>query len=157
MREKVDRLTVVSRTVEDAQLKEITNDNLTKWEGLFKRYTETKKRYLKVRSNPKTGHTYRLLNADFILEQNASLTKCLQEQRKRDKEAREKEQDNESDDDDIDEIGETPKRPALKRLRTAKSKPVLKRAGARKSAPPAAAPLKKPKRSRSLVVDDNEA
>ncbi len=155
MREKVDRLTAMSEAVQDVQLKGITNDNLKKWVRLFERYTETKEENLEDRSDPDAQDTYRLLNADFILERNASLPKCLEERRKRDKEAREKKQDNESDDDDIDDIGKTPKRRAPKRLRTTTSKPVPKRARARISAPAAAAPLK-PKQSRSLVVEDNE-
>jgi hypothetical protein len=71
MKEKVDRLTAACTTVTDKFLKEATNEILQKWTTWSERYTGIKKKGLDERASD--PETYRLLDADFILERNGLL------------------------------------------------------------------------------------
>jgi vacuolar-type H+-ATPase subunit E/Vma4 len=71
MKEKVDRLTAARTNVTDELVKEAIHDCLERMSKLLKRYRNMKEERLDERASD--PETYRLLDADFILERNGLL------------------------------------------------------------------------------------
>jgi hypothetical protein len=159
MKEKVDELTVACTKADDnAVLLATANEILSKWEGWSKRYTETKQKGLdKRRSDPET---YRLLDADFILERNVLLGKKFQERLERDRNITAKQRNEDSENDDIEDIGIDATRPqAAAASKPSASKRKRAAAASKPSAPKrsqAAAASKPSAPKRRHVMSDND-